>query len=337
MRQHIMQQPQALRDMIAFYARGDARSILTSLPVAAPLLTGMGASLHAAQIAAAHLQQLGVPAAAVEAIDLFYYGRALLDGGRPLIFVSQSGTSAEVEPILAALPREHPLLAVTNNLQSPLASRAQTALPLYAGPEQGVATRTYLNTLALLWLLARRWASASGDDDVETLARLADACAALLADADAIAGRWLAALGDAATLVFLGHGPHAATARQAAMMLAERARLPAIGTGVGAFRHGPIEIAQPGVGAVVFASPGQAARSALALAEELRGYGGSVLVVEQGRTRDVGQPSAPDTPFDEFLAPALDIIPVQLFADALARSRGVAAEFRYLGKGARVV
>ena len=46
-------------------------------------------------------------------------------------------------------------------------------------------------------------------------------------------------------LVFAGHGPHVSTARQAAMMLAERARVAAIGMGVGALRHGPIEIAQP--------------------------------------------------------------------------------------------
>lgn len=336
MRLEIARQPQALRDLAAAYARGDGFSALDSLPPRAPVITGMGASLHAAQICAAHMLSLGLPAVAVEAAELLYYGRALL-AERPLVFVSQSGTSPEIAPLLALLPPEHAVLAVTNSPESPLARGATALLPIGAAPEQGVATRTYVNTLALLWLLARAWAGGRRADDADTLARIADRCEALVAGAAAAEERWMQALGSAGTLLFLGHGPHAATARQAAMMLAERARVGAIGTSVGALRHGPVEIVEPGVGAVVFAAPGPSYESACALAAELGGHGARVLLVEYGRSRAPDEAPPPGEPADEFLAPILDVIPAQIFADALARSRGIAAEFRYLGKGERQV
>jgi glutamine---fructose-6-phosphate transaminase (isomerizing) len=328
----IAQQPQALRDLAAFHERGEGAARLAALPAqAAPLLTGMGASLHAAQATALHFHNLDVPALAVEATDLVFYSRTLLHGGAPLVFISQSGASAEVAALVGELPAELALVAVTNDPHSLLARRAQLVLPILAGAESGVATKTYVNTLATLWLLARHWSGRAVGDESRTLARVAEACERLLAGADAIAARWLDALGAVETIVFLGHGPHAATARHAAMMLAERARVVATGTSVGAFRHGPIEIAQPGVGVVVFAA-GAAGDSARALAAELHEHGARVLLVEHGRTRSLDEPAGPPLEFDEFLAPILDVIPAQVFAEALARERGVEPKFRYIGK-----
>jgi glucosamine--fructose-6-phosphate aminotransferase (isomerizing) len=329
--QDIAQQPRAIRDLIAFYTADIGAAQLASLPSRGPLLlTGMGASFHAAQAIIPSFTSLNIPAVAIEATELLYYNRALLHEHAALVFVSQSGASAEVAAILAELPAEHTLLAVTNDTQSLLARHAQAVLPIVAGVESGVATKTYLNSLAALWLLARRWGAWSGDE-LRTLSRIADAIELLLADADQIAARWLEALGDVRQIVFVGHGPHAATARQSAMILAERARVAALGTSAGAFRHGPIEIAQPGVGVVVFAAPGRSSDSARALAAELHEYGARTLLVENGRTRRLDEPAEPAS-VDEFLSPLLDVIPAQLFADALATRLGIAPEFRYISK-----
>jgi glucosamine--fructose-6-phosphate aminotransferase (isomerizing) len=238
-----------------------------------------------------------------------------------------------VAAIREALPAGTTLLAVTNNVESPLAQRADLVLPIQAGQESGVATKTYLNSLAVLWLLARRWGNNHNQGVGRILEQIASACERLVADADATADRWLDVLGPAERLVFIGHGPHLATARQSAMMLAERARVAAIGTGVGAFRHGPIEIAQPGLGVVIFAPPGRSRVSALAMSADLADYGASVLIVEHGRGRGTGEPAGvSEAGIDEFLAPMLDVIPAQLFADALARKLQVGPGFRHIGK-----
>jgi glutamine---fructose-6-phosphate transaminase (isomerizing) len=332
--QDIVQQPEALRTLIAFYDQREGRARLEQLPIEqAPILTGMGASLHAAQAMVAYFHHLNVPAVVVEATELLYYSRSLLGDQRPLIFVSQSGAGAEAAAIVEVLPAGTALLAVTNDTESLLARRAQVVLPTLAGKEGGVATKTYVNCLAALWLLARRWGGALSGGEASTLTKVAAECEHLLADADAIAARWLDELGSAEPIVFAGHGPHISAARQAVLMLAERARVTAVGLGVGAFRHGPIEITQPGVGAVVFAPPGRTSESACALAADLHGYGARVLIVENGRTRHVTEPAGAAQDIDEFLSPMLDVIPAQLFADALARRLGVGPGFRYLGKG----
>lgn len=333
MQNDIAQQPAALRAVIGFYQSSAGSARLAAAPIArAPILTGMGASYHAALAIVPYFHSLGIPAIAVEATNLLYYNQALLQDGRPLIFISQSGASAEVAAIAQVLPAGVALLAVTNDAESLLAQRAQLVLPTLAGKESGVATKTYLNCLVVLWLLVRQWGGALNGDEAALLEQVAAESERLIADADAMAARWLDALGAAERLVFAGHGPHVSTARQAAMMLAERARVAAIGMGVGALRHGPIEIAQPDLGAVIFASPGRSSASAIALAGDLAGYGARVLIVEHGRARSLDEDAAAALGIDEFLAPLLDVIPAQIFADALARKLGVGPGFRYIGK-----
>ena len=332
MHDDIAQQPAALRAVIDYCRSSEGSARLAAAPIGrAPILTGMGASYHAALAMVPYFHSLGIPALAVESIDLLNYSQVLLQEGRPLIFISQSGTSAEVAALAEVLPAGVPLLAVTNDVESVLAQRAQLVLPTLAGKESGVATKTYLNCLAVLWLLARRWGGVLNGDEGATLEQVAAESERLVADTDATAARWLETFDGAGQLVFAGHGPHVSTARQAAMMLAERARVAAIGMGVGALRHGPIEIAQADLGAVMFASPGRSSESALALAGELAGHGARVLIVEHGRARSLDEAPAASG-IDEFLAPLLDVIPAQIFADALARKLGVGPGFRYIGK-----
>ena len=59
---------------------------------------------------------------------------------------------------------------------------------------------------------------------------------------------------------------------------------------------------------------------------------GRYLIVEHGRTRSLDAAPNPAIEIDEFLAPLLDVIPAQIFADALARTLGVGPGFRYIGK-----
>src|SRR5258706_282108 len=68
-------------------------------------------------------------------------------------YISQSGASAEVAPVLDGLSPAARVTALTNDAGSPLARRAQAVLPLLAGDEQTVATKTFANSVAALWLL----------------------------------------------------------------------------------------------------------------------------------------------------------------------------------------
>lgn len=332
--QDIHQQPQSLRHLIDFYSEN--QEWLTpeeQKNSAARLLTGMGASFHSALITAFHFKRLGIEATAVEATDLLFYDSLLQNKQCQLIYVSQSGASVEVDPLTSAVSEKALLVAVTNNPESVLAHRANIVLPILAGTETApVASKTYLNTLATLWLLARWWRGGKNSNEIDELKRIADNCETLVAQSNIIANRWLNILAETSTLLFLGHGPHAATAKQAAMMINEWVKKPALGLSIGAFRHGPIEMARPGLGVVIFAAPGITQRSAWTLADELEAAGASVLLVEAGQTRLVSEHPGETIPIDEFLIPILDIIPAQLFTKALAQHLGVDTTFRHINK-----
>jgi glucosamine--fructose-6-phosphate aminotransferase (isomerizing) len=225
------------------------------------------------------------------------------------------------------------LIAVTNEEDSPLAQYAGSVLPVKAGPnETTVACRTYINTVAALWLLARKWSSEWDGTEYQQLISLSEQCAALLNQAETIVHQWMTKLDTCDTLVFIGHGPHVATARQAAMMLGEWPKKPALSFGLGAFRHGPIEIIDQNSGVVIFTAPGTTMASSYQLAHELTDYGANVLMVENGHTHTVSEQGTESGTVNEFLTPILDVIPAQLFAEALARKNHVPPTFRYIQK-----
>lgn len=319
----IVQQPNALRDVTAFYRSDAGRALLDSLPnVRRIVLTGMGASYHAAWIASFHLQSLNIPAVAVEATDLLNYSGALLNDIEALVFISQSGASGEVNPITEKLSPSTLLIGVTNQPDSPLGKRATITLPIHAGEETYVASKTYLNTLAVVWLMARKIGGRLDADSFAQLDRVVNASETLITNAE----KGFESVITAPRRLFVGHGLHAATARHCAMMMAEWAKQTAFSAGLGAFRHGFIEMIEPDCAVVIFGAGGRTRDSSAALAHELRGYGAQVLPVFAGNLTDV----TPD--IDEFLTPILDTIPIQWCVEKLARDLGITPGFRYISK-----
>jgi hypothetical protein len=184
------------------------------------------------------------------------------DGGR-------NENQVVAKAFLDRLDARKTLVSITNNPASELARRARWFLPIDAGDENLVASKTYVNPLAILWLLARQAAGLWDGGEYDTLQAIADRAEQILTAGREIADRLADTFEPCSPLLFLGHGPHGVTARQAAMMMSEWAKLPALHAGIGAFRHGFIETVRPGFGVVIFAAPGCSWSSALELAGEL--------------------------------------------------------------------
>jgi glucosamine 6-phosphate synthetase-like amidotransferase/phosphosugar isomerase protein len=233
---------------------------------------------------------------------------------------------------LELLGKQKIYLAITNNPQSSLNQSALFKLPLVVDHEILVASKTYINSLGVLWLLVHRWSSSIDNREFVRLLKIASRVEQILQNSTSVSLGWLKELGDCRSLIFTGFGPHAATARQSAQTVSEWAKIPVWGMSAGALRHGFIEIADSENGFVVFAPPGVTRENALSLAEELSGYKAHVLVVENGESRPVFESRSVDLNLDEFLSPFLDLIPVQLFADALAVQLGITPGFRHLQK-----
>ena len=89
-----------------------------------------------------------------------------------------------------------------------------------------------------------------------------------------------------------------------------------------AFRHGPLELAGPGMTAIVMATEPETRRLDLGLAADLVDAGANVLVVTPDGEAPKGARSVATGYLDRALLSAVSIVPVQLLAWKLAQTRG---------------
>jgi glucosamine--fructose-6-phosphate aminotransferase (isomerizing) len=295
------------------------------------VLTGMGSSFFACYPAFLRLFEAGFAVSWIELSELLHWGG---DIGRAtaLVLVSQSGETVEAVRLLADRSIAGPIVAVTNTLDSTLVQRATYVVPLYAGPEQTVATKSYTTSLLALALLAGRLAGVSAGALAEGLSPTIDAVAQVCAGGSESIAHLSPAWRDAGPITLVGRGPSFATALAGGLLLKETAKISAEGLSCAQFRHGPIEIAGPGHRAIVCGEPGATLQLDARLAGELASHGSRVLLL--GSTGGVDLPDVETVELPSTsLAPLVQIIPLQLLAREMALRQGIApASFRYGSK-----
>lgn len=327
----ILSQPKTLRDALDRYSKDALKNIRLS-DFDRILLSGMGSSYNAAYPALIELSKQSVPVQLVNAAELLHSLRGMI-GTRSLLWLnSQSGRSAELVRLLERT-RSTPakLLTFVNDLSSPMAERADVCIPIHAGEESTVSTKTYLNMLAMNLLVAIELTSGEVDKAIEAMRATADAMDAYLADWESRVEEMDAILGDFKQLYILGRGASLSAAWNGALNNKEAAKCSFEGMHAADFRHGPLEVVEAGVAAIIFAGTGQSPSLNRVLAEDIDSAGGKVIWVD----------SIPDFKFPTFLFPAIsqqtlplvEIIPMQLLTLVMATRKGIAAgQFRHISK-----
>ena len=239
-------------------------------------LVGMGSSRFAALDAAARLRADGRDAHAETAS-----ASGASPGGRDtlVVAISASGRTAEV---LAAAQRHHGssfVLGLTARTDAAVAAASDAVVPLGAAflESAGIATMTYRATVAALFGL-------SGEGEPDDIRNSLAATPAALREVLDGAPSWLddaARVLDGGRVVHvLGDGYRAGALEQAALMLREAPRLPAVAFDTGDWLHVGLYTLYPGDPVLLFAgSPADAEAIAV-----IHARGG--LVVAVGPARD---------------------------------------------------
>ncbi|MEP7047638.1 MAG: iron dicitrate transport regulator FecR [Ilumatobacteraceae bacterium] len=208
---------------------------LPAWPAAAPgpvVLTGMGSSWFAADIAARRLRRHGIAAVA----DLASIEATLPPSpGLTVIGITASGSSAETVALLEAHVGISRTIAVTNDASASLP--ADLIVLLRAGVEAGgVACRSYLHTLVVLLALEEQLAGV----DLrlgERVRRAAAAIAYLLDRRDGWLAPVLEAVEGTEGVWFLAPAERLGSALQSALMVREGPRRSADGCETGDWNH----------------------------------------------------------------------------------------------------
>ncbi len=337
--EEILQQPGALSGVRKYYSStgaipldlrkkfGISRSTLV-------VFTGMGSSLHAAYPAQAYLTAMGYRALVWEAAELLHHHLKVLTPHTLLVVVSQSGETAEVTRLLEVLPKKINVVAVTNVEGSELARKGDLLLPMMAGVQAAVSTKTYTCAVAVLMYLAFAIAGVSRRPLSQALIHAVDAQEKILERHDDLMLPTLEFFDHPPYVALLSRGADLASAFQGALMLKEVARLAAEPISAAQFRHGPIEIVDPSHCYIIFARYTQpdaatprARRPAtllLKLADDIRSHKGRVLLISDRQVENVTNIRYIHVdPVPLGLGTLVDILLIQLLAHDYALRAGL--------------
>ncbi|MBI9044662.1 MAG: SIS domain-containing protein [Anaerolineaceae bacterium] len=298
------------------------------------ILSGMGSSLNALYPASLSLAALDLPVIWMDTSELLHYAVNQINERSLVWLVSQSGQSAEILTLLDVMKKKAPkakIIASTNEPDSPLAKAAHAVLLIRAGDEYTVSTRTYLNTLitnmfGVEYLKGKKIAKTK-----EAIQNIIPEISAYVQNWQEHVQSWKEQLYLPGKFFLLGRGPSMAAVMTGALTTKEAAKWQLEGITTAHFRHGPLEMADENLTAIILSGCEKTKDLNRNLALDIKKYGGKVIWINQETDLIIPTmtyPAAPDA-----LLQLVEILPIQMLTIALAEQNGFEpGEFRYLGK-----
>jgi len=290
-------------------------------------MVGHGSSDNAASYGVYAFGLLPAWTALRDSISLtVYYGAKLDLSSSTVLALSQSGRTPDVVGYVERARRAGALtVAITNDPESELAVAAEVVLQLEAGIETAVAaTKTYSNQVAALGLLAAH-AAGSGQTFAEQLAAVVGDLDQLIPSVKARITNIAVPFAFAGRMFVVGRGVEFATAREIALKLLETCRVAAEPLTATDLAHGPVAALDPLFPVWAIASDDETLPTVLEAAARARDAGAAVIASGSAAEAVPGADyvlPVPKPP-SPLLAPLLSVVPGQLFAWALARTKGL--------------
>jgi glucosamine--fructose-6-phosphate aminotransferase (isomerizing) len=253
-----------------------------------------------------------------------FYAAAPSLAGALVVGVSQSGQSPDIVAVVESGRRQGALtLAITNRPGSPLGLAAEHTLPLLAGEERAVAaTKTYTAQLCALAMLSAAVEGAPARwRELDRVPGLVEQAIGL----NAAVGEKVARYRYAEHFVVVGRGFNYATAFELALKMKETSYLIAEPYSPADLLHGPVAMIDRGFPVLLVAPSGRVLDDIEQLARLLEGRSAELIAISDeprvlGRAR-AGLPLPAGMP--EWVSPMVAVVPGQLWAVALARTRGL--------------
>jgi glucosamine--fructose-6-phosphate aminotransferase (isomerizing) len=328
----ILSQPAALYNALTNYSTARLERINLA-DFDRIIVSGMGSSCYAAYPAWIELSKQSIPVQLVNAAELLHFLNGMI-GSRSLLWLnSQSGRSAELLHLLEHIQSRPPahLLTFVNDVSSPMAERADTCIPIHAGEEATVSTKTYTNMLAVNLLAAIQLSGGHTDLAIQEMRAAADAMETYLSSWKVSVQELDSTLGEFDTLFLIGRGSSMSAVWNGSLTNKEAAKSAFEGMHAADFRHGPLEIVSEGFAALIFAGPAQTSALNRELAREIVSYGGKAIWLDSVPDPEIPTILFPKT--NELTRPLAEILPMQMLTLAMAKRKNVeAGTFRHVSK-----
>jgi glutamine---fructose-6-phosphate transaminase (isomerizing) len=327
LRDEIREQPDALRRLLAHQddfagvadlARRRGQTLVR--------LVAHGSSDNAASYGVYAFGLLPGWTALRDSISLTVYSGATIDmRGSLVVAISQSGQTPDVvDYVERARAGGAFTVALTNDPGSALGTTAEAVLPLAAGPELSIAaTKTYLNTVAALALLAAH-AAGRGPEFAGAIRTVADLLEGTIPELEPQVAELAVSFAFVGRMFVIGRGTELATAREIALKLLETCRVAAEPLTATAFAHGPVAALDALFPVWAIAANDENLAAVHEAVARARATGASVVASGSAAAElaDVTYRLTTPEPPLPLLSPLVSVLPGQLFACALAQAKG---------------
>lgn len=337
MLKEIMEQPGVLRDTIRSAIHpGENKRIIDNLDILRfnkVVITACGSAYNAGVVAKYVFERLCRITVEVELASEFRYKDAIIDDKTLVIFVSQSGETADtIAAMREAKSKGAVTLSIVNVIGSTIAKEADYTVYTAAGPEIAVATtKAFSAQLVLLYILAVRFAAQSGrlsreaeQELINEIAALPDKAADILAEIDSIQKCASTCVGYK-SIFFIGRNIDYAIALEGSLKLKEISYIHSEAYAGGELKHGTISLIEEDTLVVAISCCRRLYGKILSNVEQVISRGAKVLFV--GNTYDaepddklslIGLPEV-----NELFSPSLSVIVLQLFSYYVAANKGL--------------
>lgn len=284
-----------------------------------------GTSYHASLTGKYLIESLaGIPTDVILASE-FKYSANTLDDKTLVIFISQSGETADTLKALDKANETSKTLGIVNVAGSAITRKADYVIHTQAGPEIGVAaTKTYLSQLTAIYIFAGLLAA--NNDLIEKIDRVPEFIEEILLDANSIIemSKKYKFVDD---FFFIGRGYSYPIALEGALKLKEITYIHGEGYAAGELKHGPLALIDEGIPVVVIIPPGQDHKKTMSNLEEVKARGADVLAVgssdDEMLIEKADDVVGINPAVDEIIAPLVYIVPLQMLAYYVAIERGL--------------
>ena len=341
MLKEIFEQPKAVHDTSKIHISKEGDVVFDNLNwkksnlerIDNVLITACGTAYHAGLVAKHYIERFAKIPVEVDIASEYRYRQPLTDGRTLAIVVSQSGETIDT---LAALKEAQRLgaqsIAITNSIGSSIAREADNVIYTIAGPEIAVAsTKAYTTQLVALLLFALYMGQIKGTlskeevrDYTKQIVELPDKIKKVLKEKEhmeELAERFI----KAKDIFYLGRSIDYAIAMEGALKLKEISYIHAEAYAGGELKHGTLALITKETPIIAVATQDEIASKMYSNIQEVRARGADVFGIGYENDENLGKYTTENAKIprvNEFIAPILSVIPMQLLAYYTGIKRG---------------
>lgn len=294
-----------------------------------------GTAMHAGIIARYAIERLARVPVTVEVASEFRYMNPIVGEGDLVILVSQSGETADTKAGLElAKKRGAKTLAIVNVKYSVIARESDIFIHTLAGPEIAVAsTKAYMVQIAVLYLLAFRFAYARGTIDLTELKRLTAQLYRAPKDIEKIISdkdkcQFIASrLQNSENLFFIGRSFDYALSLEGSLKLKEITYIHSEAYAAGELKHGTISLIEKDIPVITVATQSDVLSKTISNMEEVKARGAMIIALCRKGTvfsdNTVDYSLEIDSELDDMLLPLPTVAALQLIAYYTSVLRGI--------------